>query len=318
MTRVVLLALGRLALLAAAVALLAFTLPRALPGSPLVAPEVLLLPGAAHQRLQETYGLRRPWHRQLVDYASRLARLDLGTSLVTHRPVREMLRERLGWTALLVGVAWSAAAVVGSALGTLAAVRSSSGAVRGLVGVCVVVASAPEFAVAMVLILAFSVWLPVFPAGGVPWASAGPGGLWERLVEVTRYATLPAAALAASALPGFALTSRSLLAAVLAEPFVLAAQARGLPGWRVLAHAWRPALAPFLTWAGLRLVTLVTGAAAVERVFNYPGLGSLLFDAVVQRDYPVIEGVFLVGSWSVLVAAALLEVVARAVDPRLR
>jgi peptide/nickel transport system permease protein len=318
MTQVVLLALGRLALLAAAVALMAFTLPRALPGSPWVAPEVVLLPGAAHKPLREAYGLDRPWHQQLADYAARLGRLDLGTSLVTHRPVSQMLRERLGWTALLVGVSWSVAAVVGAALGTLAAVGSSRTAVRGLVGVCVAVASAPEFAVAMFLILAFSVWLPLFPAGGVPWTSAGPAGLWERLGEVTRHATLPAAALAASALPAFALTSRSLLAAVLAEPFVLAARAKGLPAWRVLAHAWRPALAPFLTWAGLRLVTLVTGAAAVERVFNYPGLGSLLFDAVVQRDYPVVEGVFLVGSWSVLVVAGLLEVLARAADPRLR
>lgn len=160
MTQVVLLALGRLALLAAAVALMAFTLPRALPGSPRVAPEVVLLPGAAHKPLQEAYGLDRPWHQQLADYAARLGRLDLGTSLVTHRPVSQMLRERLGWTALLVGVSWSVAAVVGATLGTLAAVGSSRTAVRGLVGVCVAVASAPEFAVAMFLILAFSVWLP--------------------------------------------------------------------------------------------------------------------------------------------------------------
>jgi peptide/nickel transport system permease protein len=129
---------------------------------------------------------------------------------------------------------------------------------------------------------------------------------------------LAAATLILGLVPAFFLLSRNALTAVLREPFLLTVQGRGLGRGRLLWHAWRNALPPTLTLLGLRLAFVITGAAIVERLFAYPGMGMLLFEAVAQRDYPVMQGVFLIASSVVLTVNLGLDLVAGILDPRTR
>jgi peptide/nickel transport system permease protein len=118
--------------------------------------------------------------------------------------------------------------------------------------------------------------------------------------------------------PAFYLLSRNALATVVTAPYLLTARGKGLSRRRVLWHAWRNALPPVLTLLALRLAFVVTGTAVVERLFAYPGMGTLLFEAVLRRDYPVMQGVFLASSFLVLMVNGILDLAATALDPRVR
>lgn len=299
-----------------------FLLPRLLPGSPLHAGEdIAFLPRAAVQRLRETYGLDRPLLDQGLGYLRDLARGDLGRSIATARPVAEMIGERLPWTILLVGGAVAISSAIGLATGTVAAWRPAGAAARVLGPLLVGVGALPEVLVAMGLIVGLGVGLRLFPVGGAatPFlAPDGAGGWLAWAADVAWHAALPTATLVAGLLPAVFLLSRDALAAVLGERYLLTARGKGLGPGRLLWHAWRNAGPPVLTLLGLRLAFVVTGAAVVERIFAYPGMGLLLFEAVARRDYPVIQGVFLVASVTTLATIAVFELAAAALDPRTR
>ncbi|MDR7502985.1 MAG: ABC transporter permease [Armatimonadota bacterium] len=310
----------RLVLLLAALVVANFLLPRALPGSPL-APgggetAVAFLPAAARTALRETYALDRPLREQFRRYLAGLARGDLGRSLATHRPVAAMVAERLPWSLALLLPAVLLAALIGGALGTAAAVHPHRAPVRAAAAVTVAAGALPEFLVAMCLLVALGVHAGLFPAGGArtPFAGGGPAAVADLLWHMA----LPLATLVVGLTPAFFLLSRGALVAVLGEPYLVTARGKGLPPRRVLWHAWRNALPPLLTLAGLRMAFAVTGAAVVERIFAYPGMGLLLFEAVARRDYPVLQGIFLVASAAVLTATFLLDAAAARLDPRLR
>ncbi len=312
--------LVRFALLVVVVVVLNFLLPRLLPGSPLstAAAEsaAAFLPAAAQAELRRSYGVDRPLPAQFTAYLGGLARGSLGRSLATHRPVTQMIGERLPWTFLLVGVAVVVAAVVGAGLGTAAAFRPD-GRVRLLGPLVIGLGALPEFLVAMVLIVVLGVGLPLFPAGGAmtPFLTQG----WIAAIrDIVWHAALPALTLIVGLVPAFFLTSRNTLVAVLGEPFLLTARGKGLSGRGVLRHAWVATLTPVLTLLGLRLAFVVTGAAVVERIFAYPGMGMLLFEAVVRRDYPVLQGIFLIASLVILCVNLTLDLAAAALDPRVR
>ncbi len=301
-----------------------FLLPRLLPGSPLAGAagsEGSLLPSSAQEELRRIYGLDRPLVDQFRAYLAGLSRGDLGRSLATHRPVSAMIAERLPWTMLLVGSSVLVSTVLGGVLGTAAAWQPH-GRVPRLTGPLVVgLGALPEFLVAMVLIVTLGTWLRIFPVGGAttPFLSAeGIRGWLVALQDLLRHATLPAATLIIGLIPAFFLLSRNALVAVVGERYLMTARGKGLPERRVLWHAWRNALPPVLTLLGLRLAFVVTGAAVVERIFAYPGMGLLLFEAVGRRDYPVMQGVFLAASVIILAMNLVLELAATVLDPRLR
>lgn len=315
---------GRYLVLAVVVVLVNFFLPRVLPGSPLAGAageSTVFLPTGTLIEVRRAYGLDRPMAEQFLIYLDGLRRGDLGRSLTTHRPVAAMIAERLPWTVFLVGTSAIIAAVFGAALGTGAAWRPRGPSAR-LAGPFVIgLGALPEFLVATALIAAFGTRLRIFPVGGAttPFLSlSGPGGWMTAARDILAHVALPGATLVIGLAPAFFLLSRNALIAVTGAPYLLTARGKGLSGRRVLWHAWRNALPPVLTLLGLRLAFAVTGAALVERIFAYPGMGLLLFEAVMRRDYPVMQGVFLVASLVVLVVNALLDMAAIALDPRLR
>ena len=315
----------RFALLLAVVVILNFLLPRLLPGSPLSGATgdatVAFLPAAAQAEMRRTYGTDRPLSAQFVAYLGGLRRGDLGRSLATHRPVTDMIGERLPWTFALVGSAVALSAALGAALGTAAAWRPYGAAARFLGPLVIGVGALPEFLVAMGLIVFLGIALRLFPVGGATtpflvvsdlrgWLVAARDLLW--------HAALPATTLVIGLAPAFFLLSRNALVAVLGEPFLLTARGKGLGEHRILWHAWRNALPPLVTLLGLRLAVVVTGAALVERIFAYPGMGMLLFEAVARRDYSVLQGIFLTASVVMLAVNLMLDLLAFVLDPRTR
>lgn len=312
----------RTLILLAVVVVVNFFLPRLLPGSPLGSggEEGPILTAAARAELRHSYGLDRPLATQFWSYLRGVSRLDLGRSLVTHRPVISMLVERLPWTLWLAGSAVVLSLCIGILLGSAAAWRPDGKMVR-LGGTAVIgVGALPEFLVAMILIAVLASGLRLFPDGGAttPFVTAGTHGWVRAAQDAVWHTALPVTTLIAGLVPAFYLLTRNALAAEVGARYLLTARGKGLPERRVLWHAWRSALPPVLTLLGLRLAFVVTGAAVVERVFAYPGMGLLLFDAVGRRDYPVMQGVFMVASVAMLGVNFFLDLAAATLNPRLR
>jgi peptide/nickel transport system permease protein len=244
---------------------------------------------------------------------------DLGRSIRLNRPVSELIRTHLPWTLLLTGTALILASLIGLLGGTEAAWRRASPADRFLTGVSVVVGNAPVYFVGMVLIIIFGAelgWLPL--AGGrTPFARYETA--LAAIADVGRHLLLPALTLTLTLLGGKFLLVRNNVVSVLGEDFMLVARAKGLPEGRLKwAHALRNAILPFVAHLAAHAGMAITGAVFIETLFNYPGMGRLIFEAVGARDYPVIQGVFLVVSTVVLTANLLADVLNARLDPRVR
>jgi peptide/nickel transport system permease protein len=317
----------RYTVLAIAILVLNFALPRLLPGDPLDADAAEGLNGAvstltvdAREHLRAYYHLDRPLAAQFVAYLGDLTRGDLGWSIARSAPVGALVGERLPWTLALVLVSVLIATVGGVLLGLLAAWRGgrTDGAI---VSVASALAAIPEFLVAMALLLLLSVGLGWFPLQGghaiFAVEEVGPLGLVRTLADLTWHLALPALTLVLATAAGFVLVARGAVRTVLNEPYLTTARAKGLPErWVALRHAAPNALLPVLTLFGLRLGQVLGGALVVERVFSIPGLGLFAYEAIRARDYPALQAVFLFGSLAVLIVNFGLEVVYRRLEPR--
>ena len=317
----------RYLLLAAAVVVLNFALPRLLPGDPLdfdapegMNPAAAPLTAEARERLRAYYRLDQPPAAQFLAYLGDLARGDLGWSLSRSAPVSYLVAERLPWTLGLVLTATLVAGFGGVALGVLAAWRGGR-ADRAVVQAASALAALPEFLVALALLLALAVGLRWFPLqGGRSAFAASPtdaAGALGALADLLWHLALPALTLVLATTAAFVLLARGAVRAVRAEPYLTTARAKGLGERQVaLRHALPNALLPVLTLFGLRVGQVLGGAIVVERVFAVPGLGLFAFEAIRARDYPVLQAVFLLGSLGVLLVNLLLDLAARRLEPR--
>jgi peptide/nickel transport system permease protein len=297
-----------------------FALPRLAPGD---AVDYLFPPEQAgaigpEQRAQvlSEFGLDEPVSTQFGRYLAGLARGDLLLSVRYGRPVGDVLLERIGWTLLLVGSAVVLATVIGTFLGFRSAWRRGTAGDTGVLSGVMFVDSLPPFFIGMLLLLVFSVqlgWLPTF--GAQPTTSAAGVAL---LLEVAKRLVLPLVTLTLASVGPIYLIARSALLAELREDYVLMAEAKGLSAPRVRQHAQRNALLPVSTVVLIGLGTLVGGAAVVETVFSYPGLGRLIYESVLARDYPVLQGAFLLLAVGVILANFLNDLLYPLLDPRVR
>ena len=320
--RAALRSVGLYALTMAAVVVVVFALPRAMPGDPLAALDdpdnsVYVTDPAVRDEVRAYYGLDKPLPEQFQHYVGRLARGDLGFSIARKRPVASLLRAHLPWTLLLMGVAIVLASLLSFVAGVAATWRRGRIGDRSLMTGMTVAQAVPEYAMAAVLLITFAVVLPTgLPLAGArtPFADHGPVGAF---VDVAKHLVLPATALTLSLLGTKFLLVRNTMISALGADYMVLARAKGLPD-RLLKyrHAGRNALLPFLTVVGIQAGYAVGGAVFVESVFAYPGMGSLILGAVEARDYPVLEATFLVLALVVLAVNLLLELVYARVDPR--
>lgn len=313
--------LGRYALILWVALTLNFLLPRLMPGTPLAllaGADVAELSGDQRARLLADQGLDRPLVVQYVHYVADLARGDLGHSFQRGAPVLAVLGARLPWTLLLTATSQALAIAIGFGLGVVAAWHHRRGTDVGVISAVMLLESLPVFWVGMLLLALFAVQLPLFPSFGAvtPWLALD-GADWLR--DVARHLVLPAATLTMASVSSTFLTARSAATLALAEPFVAAARARGLRGRRVLlTHVVPNALLPVVTAAAMNVAFAIGGATLVETVFSYPGLGRLIYESVVSRDFPMLQGAFLLTTVIVVLTNLALDLAYPWLDPRLR
>ncbi|HEV8339745.1 MAG TPA: ABC transporter permease [bacterium] len=298
-----------------------FLLPRMMPGSPLVflaGEDVSFLTEEQRGALVNSLGLDRPLWAQYGRYLFQLARGDLGHSFQKARPITEIIGERLPWTLLLVGLSLLIATLVGIAWGALAAWRRGTMMDIGSLGLSMFFESTPSFWLGMIFIALFAAGLGWFPIFGAVTPGAVLHG-WAHVSNVAWHLVLPLATLTLITIPGMFLIMRYSMLTVLGEQYIATARAKGVEERRVLfRHAIRNALLPVATVFMLNVGFIVSGATVIETVFSYPGVGRLLYEAVLNRDYPVIQATFFIITISVIVANILADLLYPLIDPRVR
>lgn len=296
-----------------------FALPYVAPGDPLryqLGQGVESLSTEQRAELLETYGLDQPIHEQYVDYLLGITQGKLGTSVMYGQPVSDVLLQRLPWTLLLVGTALVLSTAIGTLLGGLSAWREGDRTDAALMTSHIVAESAPAFWVGMLLISVFVSWLGWFPSYGVSSVNAGES-IVGSIFSIAIHLALPLLTLTIARLGGIYLIARGSVLTTLDEDFLLFSRAKGLSDRDVLLrHAIPNSLLPIYTRFTLQLGSVVGGAVVVETVFSYPGLGLLIYDAAIARDYPLLQGAFLVLTVTVIAANVLADLTYPLLDPR--
>lgn len=312
---------GQYLLVVVAAVSLNFALPHLAPGDPV---DVLYrgdaggLTASQLDDVRADYGLDRSVPEQYVAYWQGVATGDLGTSVQHNRPVTQLLLERLPWTLLLVGTATVVAAALAVWAGAVAARRRGGRTDTSLVTALLVLDAMPGFWLAMVLVAVFAVGLGWFPSFGALVVGSGAAGV-TRITEVVHHLTLPVATLVLATMGGTFLLTRGAMLEALEQPYVLLARAKGASERRVLyRHALRNALLPVSTTIALQFAVLLSGAVVVETVFAYPGLGRLMYDATVARDFPLLRGAFLLVVVGVVLVNLVADLLYPLLDPRVR
>ncbi len=300
--------------------LLNFLLFRMMPGSP---DRVLArnMPAAAHEQLRERWGLDKPLiPDQLVAYVGATLQGDLGDSYKFRgRSVVDVLAERIWPTLLLFGIGELIAVILGLSLGAY------SGWKRGGVvdyignGISLILYSMPYFVIGMILLIVFSAGLGLFPTSGMYTIAATYASPVDQFLDLASHFALPLTTVAIGLIGQYSILMRSSIIDTLGEDYITTARAKGLPDGVVLRdHALPNALLPAVTLVAINLGYVIAGAITVEVVFGWPGIGTLTVDALSARDYPVLQGVFLLLSVSVVLANLVADLVYGALDPRVR
>ena len=298
------------------IAVINFLIIHLAPGDPAAALAGEGAPQEFIEALRVDYGLDRPLIEQLGVYLTTLLQGDLGYSFAYRRPVVDVIVERLPATLLLVLGSQLPAIALGTLLGAFSARHYPSKIDSVVTGVSLSLYAMPIFWSGLLLILIFAVTLRWLPASGMFSFSAPPDG-FGRALDIARHMVLPATALFLSSLPQYVRLTRASVIEIMREDFITTARAIGYSENVVfMKHALRNALLPAVTVAGLSLSFVFAGALLTETVFGWPGMGRLMYEGVLKRDYPVLMGVFLVTSALVLIVGILTDLLYAALDPR--
>ena len=294
------------------VALFVFLLLRLTPGDPAAIIAGDNATPAQLERIRETLGLNDPLHVQFVSWIGRVLQGDLGTSVISGQPVAQMIAGRLEPTLSLALTTITLSVLIAVPLGVIAAWRQGTLVDRLVMALSVLGFSVPVFVIGYVLIQLFAVDLGWLPVQGFRSITEGLGPFAERIALPTLTLTFLYIALIAR-------ITRTSMLEVLGEDYVRTARAKGLAERRVLmGHALRNCAVPILTVIGIGIALIISGVVVTESVFNLPGLGRLTVDAVLARDYPVIQAVILLASLTYVVINLLIDIAYSVLDPRIR
>jgi peptide/nickel transport system permease protein len=300
-----------------------FILFRAMPGSP----ERVILRGTPNvtaaqlEAARERWGLDDPvFPDQFVSYLGATFQGDLGYSFVARgQTVTDVLGQRIWPTIILFGLGEILAIVIGLALGAYSGWRRGGPVDYLGNGLSLILYSTPYFLLGMAFLLIFATGLRWFPTFGMMDAGATYAGIGDRLIDFLAHLALPLATVSLGLVGQYAIVMRSSIIETLSEDYVTTARGMGLTEERILEHHALPnALLPTVSLIAINLGYVVAGAITVEVVFNWPGLGTLTVEALTARDYPVLQGVFLLLSVSVVLANLAADLVYGILDPRVR
>ncbi len=301
---------------------LVFLLPRFIPGDPLRQLEdadsgQYIYDEAERDRIAAYYGLDRSLLSQYRSYLSDLGKGEFGWSISQNQPVATLLKERLPWTLLLTGSALALSSTISYFAGVTAAWHRGRFADRALIVVLSATRAIPEYAIAAALLILFAVTYPVFPQAGAQRPFATYGGPLDAIGDILFHLALPLIALTVGLAANKFLIVRNTVISTLGEDYMVLARAKGLSR-RLLKyrHSGRNALLPFVTALGIQAGFAVGGSLFVETIFNYPGMGTLVERAVSARDYPLLQGGFILLAVVVLIANLAVELTYAKLDPR--
>ena len=302
-----------------AIVILNFFLIRAAPGDPaqVMAGEAGAADEMFIEQLRERFGLDRPMHEQLFIYVKGIVTLDLGWSYRQNQSVSSLILQRLPATVLLTGTAFCIALLFGIVMGALAAARVGKWTDTLITALALVFYATPLFWIALMAILLFSVYLGWLPGFGMVSVGAGYTGL-AYIGDLIAHLVLPAVTLGLFYMAVYARMTRASMLEVMEMDYVKTAKAKGVAPSRITRrHVLRNALLPVITLAGIQAGQMIGGAVLTETVFAWPGIGRLMFDALLQRDYNLLLGIFFVSSAMVVVFNLITDLVYTFVDPRI-
>ncbi|CAG7615770.1 Dipeptide transport system permease protein DppB [Paenibacillus solanacearum] len=306
------------------VLLLNFWLPRLLPGGPVEFisgsdDSAVFMTEAQKQAMLEYYHLNDSLWQQFVTYIRGVFTLDFGISFSFKAPVQDIIIARLPWTMLIVGISTVLSILIGLLAGLLSAWKHPGRADRSLFLGMLGLSAVPEFLIGMLLLIAFAVHWSLFPLGGAETPFYRPAFWGDRFADVAKHAVLPVITLTAGSLASLYLLMRNEAIRIRQEPFVEFAAAKGIGERAVLLkHVARNAALPLVTIIVMRIGGLVAGSVLAETVFAYPGVGKLLQEAILARDYPLLHGLFLMMTAVVLCLNAAADLLYPRLDPRIR
>ncbi len=268
--------------------------------------------------MKQNFGLDKPLSGQFVAYVKNLAQGDLGLSFSQRKPVLEVLASRIPNTLLLVVTALIIAIILGVILGALAGWLSGTKFDTFILTASMTMYSIPTFALGIILLLIFAYLIPIFPLGGITTPASGYEG-FELIKDIGWHMFLPAFSIVIWYVGEYVILTRSSMIDAMGQEYITTAWAKGLKKYKILKnHALRNALLPVITITGVNLAFAAAGVIEAETVFAWPGVGRLAYDAVSQRDYPLLQGVFMLFAFAIVLANLVIDLIYGYIDPRIK
>lgn len=302
------------------VLILNYFLFRVLPGDPI---RVLIrtprMSTQALEQIQAQFGLNQSWYIQFLYYLRDLFQGNLGTSFAYREPVLKVILERVPPTLLLVGISTLLSIILGIIVGLVIAwKRGSKLDVIGL-GISLILYSMPTFWVGIIMIMLFAVYLQIFPTGLMQLPGEYHPNLWARALSLARHMFLPVFTFSFILIGEYVLIMRNSLLEVFQEDYMTTARAKGISHVELLKrHALPNAMLPMVSLIAINLGFVVAGAIQIETVFSWPGLGGLIYSALLNRDYPLLQGLFLFITVCVIGANLCADLLYGYLDPRIK
>lgn len=277
------------------------------------------IPQAQIQRLRARFGLDKPLYLQYFDFIKSTFQGEFGYSLYYKRPVFDKVMECLPWTLFLLSTSIILSTIVSFAVGVYFAWKR--GTKTDILGTnfCMFIRSTPHFWLGMILLLAFAYYYPIFPLFGARTPGIRYANTFEFIKDVLWHAALPLTTLLLRQVGMYVLYMRNSTVEVLGEDYMVTAKAKGVPAWSLMFHhAARNAMLPMVTVTAMRFGFMVNGAILTETVFSYPGTGRLIYTAITNDDFFLLQGSFFIVSITVLVANLLADIICGWLDPRIK
>lgn len=296
-----------------------FFIFRIMPGDPasMLLSERVLKPEVM-QEVRKMFGLDEPLWKQYLLYIRNVFIGYFGQSFRRHRPVLQVILGRLPKTIILLGVSQILSFVFGILSGVISAWKRGSKTDIALLVSSLSFYSLPIFWLAGILLMLFGYYIPIFPIGGFT-SRPPPEGLFPLILDILHHLFLPVLSLTVLSYGSYMLLMRNTLLDELTKDYILTARAKGLTDRKVVfGHGLRNALLPSITSFAISLGFVVSGAIVTESIFSYPGLGRLTYEAIMERDYPLLQGIFIIMSLSVVLANLIADLIYSVLDPRIR
>lgn len=268
-------------------------------------------------RYMDYYGLDKPLIDQYISYIVNIFKCNLGYSIYYNDSVISIISRRMPWTISIVIVSILISCMLGTILGSLSAWYRDGLFDKVLYSIMIVLSEIPSFLIGWLFLFVFAAKCGWFPLSGGMSTFANYNSFAKKAVDIIHHAALPVLTLSVSRLGGFYLLSRNSMISVLSKDYMRTAKAKGLNEVRIIfRHALKNSIIPIITRVFLSLGSVFGGAILVENVFNYPGIGHLMREAVMVRDYILIQGIFLCIAVTVLTANLLADIIYKKMDPR--